>query len=62
MKFEEKMKRLEEIVTRLESGSVSVSDAASLYEEGAALSRELSKMISEAEQKIEILTEKEVAE
>ena len=56
------MKRLEEIVTRLESGSVSVSDAASLYEEGAALSRELSKMISEAEQKIEILTEKEVAE
>ncbi len=59
MKFEDKIKRLEEIVTSLEAGSVSVSDATALYEEGAALAKELSEMLSEAEQKIEIITGKE---
>ncbi|MBQ2946018.1 MAG: exodeoxyribonuclease VII small subunit [Clostridia bacterium] len=59
MNFEDKMKRLEEIVLKLESGSVSVSDAIALYEEGSSLSAELTKLLSDAEQKIELITEKE---
>lgn len=59
MNFEDKMKRLEEIVLKLESGSVSVSDAIALYEEGSSLSAELTRLLSDAEQKIELITEKE---
>ena len=58
MNFEDKMKRLEEIVLKLESGSVSVSDAIALYEEGSSLSAELTRLLSDAEQKIELITEK----
>ncbi|MBQ3824197.1 MAG: exodeoxyribonuclease VII small subunit [Clostridia bacterium] len=56
MGFEEKLKRLEEITAALESGSVKLDEAMKLYEEGAALSKELTEILGKAEQKVTFLT------
>lgn len=50
--FEDKIKRIEEIVSLLENGEKSLDECISLYEEGAHLSAECYKKLSEAEQKI----------
>ncbi|GAB7141173.1 hypothetical protein RsTz2092_11380 [Deferribacterales bacterium RsTz2092] len=38
--FEDKMKRLEEIVTNMESGTILLDEVAVLFKEGAVLSKE----------------------
>jgi len=59
--FEEDMKRLEEIVQKLEEG-VQLEDALSLYEEGMRLSKKLEVRLSEIERKVyEVKNIKELA-
>ncbi|MEK9150031.1 MAG: exodeoxyribonuclease VII small subunit [Candidatus Desantisbacteria bacterium] len=59
MKFEEAIKRLEEIVRILEKGEVSLDDSLSLFEEGVSIRKFCSKRLSEAEKKIKVITEEE---
>jgi len=57
-KFEEAMKRLEDIVQSLESGDLSLEDSLEIFEEGMKLSRLCSKRLEEAEQKVTQLVKK----
>lgn len=60
MTFEEKIKRLEEIIGVLESGECPLEEATALYDEGVKLSAECDKILSQAVQKItDISAEKE---
>ncbi len=59
IKFEEGLKRLEEIVARLESGEASLEEAISLYEEGIKLARALKGKLEEIEMRVEKLMETE---
>lgn len=52
MKFEEAMKQLEETVTKLESGDVSLEEAMELFEKGVGLSKMCQKLLSEAQLKV----------
>jgi exodeoxyribonuclease VII small subunit len=53
--FENALKRLEEIIQRLESGELSLDESLKLFEEGIELSRLCTKKLSEAESKVEKL-------
>ena len=55
MKFEQALKKLEEIVGKLEEGETPLEKSLELFEEGIRLSRFCSKKLDEAERKIEIL-------
>lgn len=57
--FEECIKKLEIIAEKLESGETSLEESISLYEEGMKLSKECSKILGQAQQKIITLTEAE---
>lgn len=54
-KFEEALKKLEEIVAQMESGELSLENSLKKYEEGIKLSRFCSKKLKEAQKNIEIL-------
>lgn len=54
--FEQAMKRLEEIVSRLEDGDVPLDRSMTLFEEGTKLSAYLSKLLDTAEQKVTQIT------
>lgn len=56
MKFEEAMARLQEIVSKLESGEESLESSMKLFEEGAKLSALCYEILNKAEQKITELT------
>jgi len=60
--FEDALKRLEEIVTLLEKGGLSLEESLSLFEEGVNLSRFLHKKLKEAERKVEILRQTETGD
>ncbi len=53
--FEASLKRLEAIVESLEQGSVSLDDAAELYEEGIQLAKECAEKLKVAELKMKKL-------
>ena len=53
--FEETLKKLEEIVTYLESGKADLDTSLAKYEEGVRLLRECRSILNRAEQKIEVL-------
>jgi exodeoxyribonuclease VII small subunit len=55
MDFEKKLKRLEEIVAKMEKGDLALEDSLKLFEEGVKLSRECSVKLNEAESKIKQL-------
>ena len=59
--FEDALKRLEEIVQRMESGDLALEDSLGLFEEGVRLTRVCSQRLDEAEKKIELLTRDEKA-
>ena len=59
MKFEDGIKRLEEIVGILDEGEVSLDEALNLFKEGLLLTKDLSKRLDEIEKKVEILIKKE---
>lgn len=50
--FEESMKRLDEIVSALESGEVSLEESLKLFEEGTKLSVKCTELLDSAEQKV----------
>lgn len=49
------MGRLEEIVSAMEGGELSLEDSLKLFEEGIKHSRECNKQLSEAEAKVKLL-------
>ena len=53
--FESALKALEEIVAKLEGGSLPLEEALSLFEQGVQLSRFCNSKLEEAERKVEIL-------
>lgn len=56
LSFEEALKRLEEIVQRLESGSEALDSAIDLYAEGDALRAQCERRLSDAQARIEKIT------
>jgi exodeoxyribonuclease VII small subunit len=56
MKFEQALKKLEEIVAGLENGDLNLDVSLKKYEEGVKLIRLCSKKLEEARRKVEILT------
>lgn len=55
-KFEDALKKLEEIVTGLEQGKISLADSLKKYEEGIKLADLCGKKLAEAERRVAILT------
>ncbi|MEO0566787.1 MAG: exodeoxyribonuclease VII small subunit [Pseudomonadota bacterium] len=56
MSFEEAMKALEEVVTRLERGDVPLEESIKLYERGAELKKRCEVKLAEAEEKVRAIT------
>jgi len=56
--FETALRRLEEIVRKLDSGDLPLASLLEVYEEGVTLSRFCQTKLEEAERKIEILNKK----
>lgn len=54
--FEQNLARLEELVTALESGSLSLEDSLKAFEQGIGITRECQTALKTAQQKIETLT------
>lgn len=55
LNYEESLHRLEQILEKMNSGTVSLDESLKLYEEADHLIRKCSKKLLEAEQKIEVL-------
>ena len=55
LSFEEAYEALEKIADKLNSGDASLEEAIKLYEEGIRLSKQCSKALEEAKQRIDIL-------
>lgn len=55
IKFEDAMKRLEEIANELEKDDLTLDDSIAKFEEGMNLSKKCKQMIDSAEKKITIL-------
>ena len=53
--FEDALKKLETIVSKLESGNVKLSESINLYKEGLKLSKYCSKVLNDAKQSIEVI-------
>ncbi len=56
LSFEENIKELEKIVKSLESGDVSLDEMLRLFEEGIKRTKDCTKQLKNAEQKITVLT------
>jgi exodeoxyribonuclease VII small subunit len=56
MSFEDAMKELEQVVTRLERGDVALEESIQLYERGAALKKRCEAKLKEAEEKVAAIT------
>ena len=56
MSFEDAMKELEAVVSRLESGNASLEDSIKLYESGAALRAHCEARLRAAEERVEKIT------
>lgn len=59
IKFEEALEKLDTILTKLESGTASLDESLTLFEEGVALVKLCNEKLERAEQKVRILTEAE---
>ncbi|GEM_PF-153025 len=60
--FEKNLKRLEEIVDKLEKGEMSLEESLKLFEEGIKLARTCEKALTEAERRIQILIQNDQGE
>ncbi|MBF6568864.1 MAG: exodeoxyribonuclease VII small subunit [Candidatus Binataceae bacterium] len=54
-KFEEEMNDLEQIVSRIDSGELSLEDSIEAFERGVALVRSLNQKLDDIERKVEVL-------
>ncbi|MEM1265245.1 MAG: exodeoxyribonuclease VII small subunit [Pseudomonadota bacterium] len=59
MSFEAAMAALEDVVTKLESGSVGLEDSIALYERGALLKAHCEAKLAEAEARVAQITARE---
>ena len=57
LKFEDAMKRLEEIIQKLEQGDLSLEDSLKNFEEGMRLIKFSSKKLEEVEKKVTMLVQ-----
>lgn len=57
--FEQSLKELEELVTRMERGDLTLEESLQAFERGIQLTRGCQKALREAEQKVEILLGKD---
>lgn len=55
MKFEEAMKELEAVVSRIENGTKDLDESVALFEKGIELSKKCQKMLDTAEKKVRVL-------
>ena len=62
IKFEETLKKLENIINELENGELSLADALKKYQDGIQLSRMCSQRLEEAKKKVELLTKNKKGE
>ena len=58
LNFEQALAELETVVERMETGDLSLEESLSSFERGIALSNMCQRSLAEAEQKVQILTEK----
>lgn len=56
--FEKNLSALEKVVEQLESGELSLEESLAQFERGIVLARECQRALQEAEQKVQILTQK----
>jgi exodeoxyribonuclease VII small subunit len=56
--FEDSLAELEQLVTQLEQGEISLEESLKSFERGVNLTRTCQKALREAEQKVQILLEK----
>lgn len=57
--FEQSLADLQALVERLESGELSLEDSLGAFEQGIRLTRECQGALSQAEQKVQILLERD---
>ncbi len=62
LKFEDALRTLEEIVSKLENQTAQLDESIELYETGVYLVKKCSKMLDEAEQKVKVLSRDENGE
>ncbi len=55
MDFEKNLKRLEDIVAKLEDGELQLEESLKLFEEGITISRACNQKLSEAENRVKLL-------
>ncbi len=55
MNFEKKLKSLEDLVTKMESGELSLDESLKSFEKGVSLARECHQELSAAEKKVQEL-------
>ena len=56
VKFEEQLENLESIVTRIDSGELSLEESIDAFEHGVKLVRSLNHKLDEVERRVEVLT------
>lgn len=56
--FEKSMEQLNQLIEKMEAGQLSLEASLKCFEEGVALIRQCQQTLTDAEQKIQILTEK----
>ncbi|MDP3007860.1 MAG: exodeoxyribonuclease VII small subunit [Methylococcales bacterium] len=56
--FEDSLAELEQLVSQLEQGDISLEESLKSFERGVSLTRTCQKALQEAEQKVHILLEK----
>jgi exodeoxyribonuclease VII small subunit len=57
--FEHSLAELQALVERLESGELSLEDSLTAFEQGIGLTRECQAALAQAEQKVQILLERD---
>ena len=57
MDYEKKLKELEDIIEKLESGEVGFDNAIQMFERGAELCKDLSKSFEDAKGKVTVIRE-----
>lgn len=57
LKYEEVVKRLQEIIKLLENENTSLDDLVELYREGSTLAVKCNKMLEDAQQKITVINQ-----
>ncbi|RDH42701.1 exodeoxyribonuclease VII small subunit [Zooshikella ganghwensis] len=56
--FEQSLQALEKLVEQLESGELSLEESLQTFEQGIKLTRQCQEALKEAEQKVQLLVEK----